>query len=369
MLETATPAKTERCGGSKRRVRTLRSSGRADSLANGPGQDSPRPAEAVEEPSGLARQITQIGRRDVATPVEVPPKPTHAPDVHLKGDGSHRKPSRTLKGDIAKLQRKVSAARTKWGDGRKAATDKKEDVREEARAILTPVKEKVGEEKVLAGEAMKPVYKAIGAIKNGLDPANGRTRPYVTSFMISSVVSWVVGPQILVAAYERIRFHTSNTNWGILHGPGRWFRDTVGMAVRTGQTGTLIWSIVLGLAPMILLGARNATAGYLAQGTYQGRLTMLGIRWLTRSAYLVPIVYLVGIAYPGIVTWLFGSPWTLHWWQLWVMGLFCTAYYCTMWVFDRVEKGLGLGYFHVLLMVPLASIVTGALLYAPGAAW
>ena len=82
-----------------------------------------------------------------------------------------------------------------------------------------------------------------------------------------------------------------------------------------------------------------------------------------------PIGYIVGISYPGAVTAVFGSPWTLQMWQFWVAGLFCTAYYCTMWVFDRVEKGLGLGYFHVLLMTPLASIVTGAALYAPGAAW
>lgn len=304
----------------------------------------------------------------MTAPVKAPPKPTQAPDVHLKNPGV-RKPPRTLKGDLAALKGKVSSAHAKWADGRKSAESKKEKVRKEAGEILSPAKKKLHREREIASEIVKPVFRAVEAVRNGLDPANGKTRPYVTSFMISSVVSWAIGPQILVAAYERIKFGTATTNWGILHGPGRWWRDTLRMARETDQVGTLIWAIVLGLTPMIILGVRNMSAGYLAQGTYHGRLAMLGIRWLTRAAYLVPIGYFVGIAYPDQVTWLFGSPWTLNWWQIYVMGLFCTAYYCTMWVFDRVEKGLGLGYFHVLLMVPLASILTGWALDAPGAAW
>jgi ElaB/YqjD/DUF883 family membrane-anchored ribosome-binding protein len=303
----------------------------------------------------------------VATKEAIPPKPKQAPTVHLKGQ--HRKPPRTLKGDLKALKGKVSTSVKKWGEGKEKAEKKKEEVRKDAEKILAPAKEKIGEEKKLVGEAMKPVYKAIETVKAGLDPANGKTRPYVTSFMISSVVSWVAGPQILIALYERIRYGSSTTDWGILNGPGRWFRDTVGMAYETGHLGGLIWAAIMGLAPMVIMFARNMTAGYLAQGTYHGRLSMLGIRWLTRSAYLVPILFFVGVSYPGVITAIFGSPWTFQWWQFWVAGLFCTAFYCTMWVFDRVEKGLGLGYIHVLLMTPLASVITGAALYAPGAAW
>lgn len=303
----------------------------------------------------------------MATEVKVPPKPKQDPTAHLKNGG--RKPARTLKGDLKALKAKTSSVRQKWSEGRKESKGKQEKVREDAKEILGPVKEKVAEEKKLVGEVMKPVYKTIGAVKEGLDPKNGKTRPYVTSFMISSVVSWVVSPQILTALYERIHYGTSTADWGVLNGPGRWFRDTVGMAYESGRMGSLIWAAVMGLTPMVILMARNLTAGYLTSSTYHGRLAVLGIRWLTRAAYLIPIGYIVGISYPGAVTAVFGSPWTLQMWQFWVAGLFCTAYYCTMWVFDRVEKGLGLGYFHVLLMTPLASIVTGAALYAPGAAW
>lgn len=305
----------------------------------------------------------------MATSVGIPPKPTRDPDVHLTGESGGRKPLRTLKGDLRKLQGKVSAAAAKWGDGRKAATGKKEAVRKRADEVLKPAKDKASEEKELAGEVMAPVHKAIGAVRAGLDPANGKTRPYVTSFMISSAVSWAVGPQILVAAYERARFHTSTTSWGILHGPGRWFRDTLVTVFETGQTIGLVAAICLGLAPMFLFNLRNSTAAHIARSPYYGRLAKFGIKWLARAPYLVPAVYLTGVAYPKYVTALFGSPWVLAWWQVWVAALFCTAYYCTLWVFDRVEKGLGLGYFHVLLMTPLASIVTGVLLNTPGAAW
>lgn len=303
----------------------------------------------------------------MTAPVNAPPRPTHAPDVHLKNPGK-RKPPRTLKGDLKALKEKASSVRVKWTEGRKSAENKKEKVRKEAGKVLAPAKQKVSEEKQIAGEVMKPVFKVAVAVKKGLDPANGKTRPYVTSFMISLVVSWVFSPQILLALYERVRFGTNTTGWGFLQGPGRWFRDTVGMAYETGQMTGFIASICVGLAPMLLTSVRNMAATHVAQSSYQGRATGVVLKWLGRMPYLVPLVYLLGVSYPEYVTAWFGHPWTLAWWQFWVAGLFCIAYYSTMWVLDRVEKGLGLGYFHVLLMVPLASIVSGVL-YAPGAAW
>lgn len=321
----------------------------------------------------------------MATPVKAPPMPTHAPDVHLKNPGA-RKPPRTLKGDLKALKGKVSSARTKWSDGRKSAEGKKEKLRKEAGEILSPVKKKLDDEKEVASEIAKPVFRAMQAVKSGLDPANGKTRPYVTSFGISAALSWILSPQILVAAYERIRFHTSTTDWGILHGPGRWFRDTLGMVSETGQTFGLVAAICMGLAPMFLFSVRNGVARYLAQSPYHGKMARFALTWLARAPYLVPAIYLTGIPYPKYVTALFGSPWRLEMWHFYVAGLFCTAYYCTMWVLDRVErlhrerlamsdeerakaKTMGPGLFHALLMVPAASVVTGFALYAPGAAW
>lgn len=304
----------------------------------------------------------------MTSPVKAPAKPTYDPDVHLKAPRA-RKPPRTLKGDLRALKGKAQTVRSKWTDSKKASEEKKEALRKEAGEILAPVKQKASEESKIAKEVMQPVAKAVEAVKKNLDPKNGKTRPYVTSFMISSVVSWAVGPQIFLAAYERIRFGTSTTDWGLLQGPGRWFRDTIRMAHETGQMVGFVAAICIGLAPMILSSFRNVTANHLAQSSYRGRAAELAIKWLARLPWMVPVVFLTGVAYPDYITAWFGSPWTFEWWQFWVAGLFCTAYYFTMWVFDRVEKGLGLGYFHVLLVVPLASIVTGALLNTPDAAW
>lgn len=325
----------------------------------------------------------------MATSVNIPPKPTRSPDVHLNGI-KPQKPTRTLKDDLGKLKTTAASFRSSWTEGRGVAKSKESAVRKEAGEILAPVKEKVsekiGEEKRLADQVMQPVFRVIGSIKRGVDPANSRTRPYVTSFMASTVLSWAFGPQLLVAVYERIRFGTSTTDWGLLQGPGRWFRDTVGMARETGQTPGLILAIFLGLSPMILLGVRNLTASHIARSSYRGRLASFGIKWVARAPYLVPAAYLVGVGYPEYVTPLFGSPWTLQWWQVYLAGLFCTAYYFTMWAFDRIEennvrlagmsdeerakeKAMGPGLFHAVLMIPLASIITGVLLDAPGAAW
>jgi hypothetical protein len=200
------------------------------------------------------------------------------------------------------------------------------------------------------------------------------------------VISWALGPQVLVAIYERLWFHTSTTSWGVLHGPGRWFRDTVGMAAETGQMFGLIAAICLGVTPMFLFSVRNMVAKYLAESPYYGKAGRFAIRWLARAPYLVPTVYLIGVAYPQYVTPVFGSPWRLEMWHFYVAGLFCTTYYFTMWVFDRIERlrverqamsaeeqastqTMGPGMFHALLMVPLASIISGALLYTPNAAW
>lgn len=320
----------------------------------------------------------------MATSTGVPPKPKKAPTVHLKG--ASRKPPRTLKSDLRKLKEKANSARSKWVEGREAAKSKEAEVRKDAAEILEPVKERVAEEKKLAGEVVEPVLKVIGSMRGVLDPKNGRTKPYVTSFLLSSALSWVAGPQLFVAAYDRIVLLSGRTlispahdasvlaagqgsEWGIMNGPGRWFRDTLAMAGETNQMGSLIWAVIIGLLPMLILSIRNISTGYLSQATHVSRLGGFALRWLNRLPYLVPLVFLTGVAYPDQVTAMFGSPWVLELWLIWIAGLFCIAYYFTMWVFDRVEKRLPLGATHILLMMPLASIVTGFLLNAPDAAW
>lgn len=321
----------------------------------------------------------------MVTPVQIPPPmPTETPTVHLVEARQMRQ--RTLKGDLGKLKIKALAAKSKWSLDRKVVEGRKAEVREQAEQILAPVKGKIQEERKLAAEVLRPVLWAAATVRRNLDPAKGQTRPWVTSFMFSSIACWVIGPQFLVALYDRIVLLAGRnliapahdvsvltagrgTSWGIMFGPGRWFRDTVGMAYEADRIGALVWAAILGLLPMIILFIRNMAVNHLATASYRGKLGELGIKWLSRTAYLVPVIYLVGISYPELVTFLFGSPWTLEWWQIWVSALFCSMYYAMMWVLDRFEKRLPLGITHVVLMTPLASIVTGFALHAPGAAW
>lgn len=303
----------------------------------------------------------------MATDIKIPSQPTHPPDVHLRSNRT--KPSRTLKGDLISLRNRVTAVGNRWGEGQKRAEATRQKVTERASEIVAPVGGKVVEERKLAEQIVEPVQKAVASTRGMLDPKNGRTRPWVTSFFLSSIASWALGPQILTALYAWLWLDITPEDWGLLKGPGRWFRDTLVMAEESGQNASVIWAAVMGLLPMVLMFTRNMAAGHLAQGTYQGRMGAFAIRWLTRSAWLAPVIYFTGVAYPDQVEAVFGSPWAFEMWQFWVAGLFCTAFYCTLWVFDRIEKRLPLGATHVLLMIPLASIITGFCLNAPDAAW
>lgn len=318
-------------------------------------------------------------------------QPPAATSTAKSGSPSHlgrrgREGIRLLNSRLRESRKKVESALEKWAENRTEAEHRRVDTREQTQELLAPVREKIEEEKALAGKVLQPVHWGIAAVRGNLDPKNGRTRPYVTSFMISSVLCWVFGPQLLLAAYDRIVLLSGRTliapardasvlaaghgaDWGILHGPGRWFRDTARMASETGQTAGLIWAALLGLLPMIILGIRNAVAAYLGQFTYQSKVGEWVIKRLTLAAYLAPVLYLIVVGYADWTQRWLGFAWVFHWWQVWTAALFCTAYYCLMWVLDRVEKRLPLGGTHVVLMMPVASIVTGALLNAPDAAW
>lgn len=307
----------------------------------------------------------------MATTVDPPPKPDRAPDVHLRAKAqTSRKKSRTLKGDLRFLRERAASFGNRWSENRVKTEEKKTEVRKEADRILAPAREKFSTGRRPEGDITRPARPEPESAGRSTESGSRRTRPYVTSFGMSLILAWVVNPQqFLTAVYERARFHTGTTSWGIMHGPGRWFRDTLSTARETGQTAGLVGAIILGLAPMIILTIRNMSATHLAGSVGPGRAAALTVRWITRAAYLVPILFFVGISYPGIVTPLFGSPWEMHWWQLYVAGLFFTAYYFTTWVFDRMAKKLGPDYTHVLLMIPLASIISGALLDTPNALW
>jgi hypothetical protein len=299
----------------------------------------------------------------------------------------------------ATFQNQIAAARTKWAEGRKASESKQQEVREEARVVIDPVKEKINESKDLAGQIVVPV---LSGIQDTVDPivqasgrekAKGKSRPLVTSFGWSMILAWAVNPIMLMEAmYDRALGSKAPRDWGLLMGPGRWFRDTIVMAWETGQKASFTWAVVIGLLPMVIGTCKNV-----AQSNPEGALynsmrfldravgTVWGVirwalclvlpflrgsipqksqnespvKWLTRLSYATPLFYLLGLSYPGATQWLFGVTWTLQWWQVGVMALTCFSYYGVMWALDRMEDGKGFDMTHVIIMMPLASMISG----------
>lgn len=331
----------------------------------------------------------------MASLTPIPPIPDRPPTAHLSNPA--RKPPRTLKGDLKRLREKAVEAggklaegRARWTEARARSTERKEEIRAEAETLLGPAREKVAEEKALALQVLEPLRRVLAgmhqATKRNLDAERGRARPWSTVLGMSAVVSWVFGPQVFVALYDRAVLLAGRSllspgrdasvlaaghgaDWGVLHGPGRWFRDTLVMAGETGRMANLYWAAILGVVPLIILFTRNSAAAYLNQCSYKSNLGEAVLRWLTWAAYGTIPAYLVLAGHAKYTQAWFGFAVTLEQWQIGVAALFCTATYCTMWVFDRIEARKPLGYTHVLLMTPTAAIVTGALLNAPDAAW
>lgn len=170
------------------------------------------------------------------------------------------------------------------------------------------------------------------------------------NFLWAFAISWTIGPHTLIAIWDRIALFIREPQlmssdepleFRILNGPGRWFRDTVGQHWEDGTFDRIILCAAFGVIPLMLIGAANSWPQH--------------GKWFLRTAILGPCVYVVGIAYAG---------WTLTWQDIYLVTLFATAAYCSVWLQKFKETGPR----RCLLLVPIVSVLSG-LLYAPGAAW
>lgn len=170
------------------------------------------------------------------------------------------------------------------------------------------------------------------------------------TFMWSIIASWLVGPQFLIALWDHVMKIAGQSHlmsgenpagWGFLNGVAPWFRDQVSHHMESGSMVHIATCAAFGVGPLILAALANtfrAHAGYL-----------LG------AAVLGPVLYLVGVSYWG---------WTLLWDDVYLVGLFSSAWYCTVWAIERKT-----GFFKFILMIPVAAIFSGGLTYAPDAAF
>lgn len=176
------------------------------------------------------------------------------------------------------------------------------------------------------------------------------------SILGSTAAAWVISPYTFVALYDRIVLHMGKSmesfprgqylhdggdpmGWGLFHGPAPWMRDTVGMAWESGQMSKVLVAAVLGILPLVLMDL----------GTYAEKLVGGISRLMTWVAGGGAAIYIA-----------FG--WSPNWWEVHMAFLFAAAWYGARWACltkSELKKSI--------LYIPLAAVITGSVLYSPGA--
>lgn len=224
----------------------------------------------------------------------------------------------------------------------------RENVRKTLGARLSLTKEKISKVRDKAAEKTTPVRRRAADAREEVDPRNFTSRRW--GFLWATTASWLVGPQFVVAVWDRavslcgqeiMMSGPRAMGFGFLHGPGRWFRDQVALHWETGTMGHLIACAAFGIIPLVLMAASNTWSQY--------------ARWFLGAAILGPCVYVIGVSYAG---------WVMTWTDFYLVTLFGSAWYCTV----RLRE-MEPGFRRFMMTIPLASVVSGALLYSPGAVW
>lgn len=250
---------------------------------------------------------------------------------HDPQDPQENSEKRTLKGHF-------SAAREKIGSVRRKREPESSDEEEEMPG-------ESGEK----DQETRTIRSKIADARKEIDPRNLTSRRW--SFLWATAAAWLVGPRFLIAVWDRaVRVFGQSQmmsgpqpmGFGLLHGPGRWFRDQVALHWENGSMGHLVLCAAFGIIHLVLIAAANTWGHY--------------ARWLLGTAILGPCVYMIGVSYAG---------WVLTWTDFYLVALFSSAWYCAVRLKDTKERG----FVRFVLMVPLASVVSGLLLYSPGAVW
>lgn len=230
--------------------------------------------------------------------------------------------------------------------------DTEQDSRKTLRERIDGARQKVTKARGKTKEAVArtaPARKKISDAREAVDPRNITSRRW--GFLWAVVASWVLGPQFFVACWDRLTAFFGQHQmmsgpdamaFDLGHGPGRWFRDVVGRHWENGQMAHLVVCAAFGIVPLLLIACANTWKKY--------------SRWFIGVAILGPAVYVTGVSYAG---------WSLTWEDIYLVTLFGSTWYCTVWVIEKKEPS----FTRFLLMIPLASVVSGILLYSPGAVW
>jgi hypothetical protein len=301
---------------------------------------SGRRPDPLTEPEAAAETATPETpahlREEAETPklVKVPPKPSEPPVSVVAEEATETEETPETDEESGEAE---GDEETK---GRiRSAIDK-------ARAVRNTTAEKIGKVK-------KPVGEKMEKARNEADPKQARK----WGLLWSTVASWVVAPGTLGALYDRgVDMFGSWTDsfpraayldaggqpqsWDFFEGPAYWVKETFGAAWEAGLTEDVAASMGVGVLPVIAL-----TRFYTNDGGLWG-LCVKAARWFA----------VLGVAY------YVSFEWFPQWWEVYFSALSATAIYGWM-----MAKRIPPGFWGFVLRIPMAALVSGMILYSPGA--
>lgn len=295
------------------------------------GNDGNDEAETLETPAHQAQ------RSETPKPVKFPPKPSEPPSVGVSEEEAETE-------EMPETEEEPEGEETAEEDeetkGRiRSAIDK-------ARSIRNNTAEKYQRVK-------KPVGEKMDKVKNETDPKQARK----WGLLWSTVASWVVAPGTFGALYDRtvnmlgswgdslpraayLDAGGQPQTWDLFEGPAFWVKETFGAAWEAGLTEDVFGSMAVGVVPVIAL-----TKFYTDGGGLWG-MCVKAARWFA----------VLGVAY------YIGFEWFPQWWEVYFSALSASAIYGWM-----MAKRIPPGFLAFLCRIPMAALVSGMILYSPGA--
>lgn len=232
------------------------------------------------------------------------------------------------------------------GEPEEGKSKKREGWKERARAIKGQVREKLNK----ASTATEPARKGTAKAFNSIAPDKGKK----FSFLWSFIAAWVISPQFFLALVDRIfvifgapRYLSGEepAEWVWINGVGPWFGDQVEVHLANGTTHRLILLFLVGIGPVLV--------AQFSEKIPDSRVRRV-MGWI---GYGFPVFFTCSISYIPAMG--------FHSWSELYVSLFAAL---SWWGFS-FSRTIKPGFSQCALRIPLAAIVVGIGLNAPGAAF
>lgn len=218
------------------------------------------------------------------------------------------------------------------------------------RGAKKKTQEKVHEGKSKVSSLTAPARKGAASALNATAPANGKT----FSFFWSFIAAWVLSFQMFAALLDRLAlvfgspsplFGEERTEWVWFRGAGPWFGDQVESHMEAGTVNRLILLFLIGLIPVLIAQFSEK----IPESRARKFLVWLGYGFLV--FFICSISYITAMGFHS-------------WNELYISLLSALSW----WGFS-FSRTVQPGFYQCALRVPLAAVVVGVGLNAPGAAF